>query len=166
MPGVVIPISAAILHDQAGYDAALENFSRRVMPFVSYEIDDKTGALTISNETAWLYRYPDLTCQIEALGTWFESAVRTELVDELHFLRAMDAAIAGMREVVELPDQREALFLKLCVQSTRDNRGFVLSKAKRSLFAELTDAEVSGLQAAISAAFAETGLGSGGSGGA
>jgi hypothetical protein len=154
-PGVVIPVSAAILHDQTGYDAALEDFSRKVMPFVNYEIDDKTGTLTVANETAWLYRYPDLTCQIEALGVWFERAVKTELVEELNFLRAMDDARAGMREVVELPDQREALFLKLCVQSSRDNRGFVLSKAKRALFADLTDAEVGGLEAAISAAFAE-----------
>jgi hypothetical protein len=152
---VVIPISAAILHDEAGYSAALETLSRRVMPFVDYEIDDKTGALAITNETAWLYRYPDLTRQIEALGVWFEQAVKTELVEELHVLRAMDAAIIGMREVVELPDQREALFLKLCVQSSKDDRGFVLSKTKRPLFAELTDAEVSGLEAAITAAFAD-----------
>lgn len=154
-PGVVIPVSAAILHDQAGYDAALESFSRRVMPFVQYEIDDKTGTLTVTNDTAWLYRYPDLTCQVEALGLWFERAVKTELVEELNFLRAMDDARAGMREVVELPDQREALFLKLCVQNSRDNRGFVLSKAKRALFADLTDAEVAGLQTAIASAFAE-----------
>jgi hypothetical protein len=153
--GVVIPVSAAILNDTAGYDAALEAFSARIMPFVQYRIDDKTGALSIENETAWLYRYPDLTTQVEALCGWFETAVSTELVHELAVLHAIDAAKAGMREVVELPDQREDLFLKLCVQSERDGRGFVLSKAKRAHFSDLSDDEVASLEAAIAEAFAQ-----------
>ncbi|HKY40888.1 MAG TPA: Fic family protein [Polyangiaceae bacterium] len=152
-PEVVVPVSAAILHDPAGYDAALETFSKRIMPFIAFEIDDRTGELTVSNETAWLYRYPDLTAHVEALCGWFHTAVTTELVEELNVLRAIDAAKAAMRDVVEMPDSREDLFLKLCVQSWRDGRGFVLSKTKRSLFAELTDDEVARLETAISEAF-------------
>ena len=38
--GLVIPTSAAILHDLAGYDAALEDFSTRILPWVDYTIDD------------------------------------------------------------------------------------------------------------------------------
>lgn len=154
-PGVVIPVSAAILNDTAGYDAALEAFSSKIMPFVSYRIDDRTGAMAIDNETAWLYRYPDLTLQVEALCGWFETAVSTELVQELAVLQAIDAAKAGMRDVVELPDQREYLFLKLCVQNGRAGRGFVLSKAKRALFVDLADGEIAALEATIAAAFAD-----------
>lgn len=109
----------------------------------------------IENDTAWLYRYPDLTAQVEALCGWFETAVSTELVQELAVLQAIDAAKAGMREVVELPDQREDLFLKLCVQNGRAGRGFTPSKAKRALFEDLTDAEIAELEAAIAAAFSE-----------
>ena len=60
-----------------------------------------------------------------------------------------------MRDVVELPDQREDLFLKLCVQNGRAGRGFVLSKAKRALFDELADNEITSLEAAIASAFSD-----------
>ena len=153
-PSVVIPVSAAILHDPAGYDTALEAFSRKIMPFIDYRIvEDKQEELVIDNVTDWLYRYPDLTVQVEALCGWFETAVSTELVQELRVLQAIDAAKAGMRDVVELPDQREDRFLKLCVQSGRDGRGYILSKTKRTLFAELSDAEIAALEAAIALAF-------------
>ncbi|HEY6081384.1 MAG TPA: hypothetical protein VIW29_21360, partial [Polyangiaceae bacterium] len=92
---------------------------------------------------------------MEALCGWFETAVSSELVQELAVLQAIDAAKAGMRDVVELPDQREDLFLKLCVQNGRAGRGFVLSKAKRALFDDLVDGEIASLEAAIAAAFSE-----------
>jgi hypothetical protein len=153
-PGVLIPTSAAILHDVAGYDVALEDLSRRIMPWIDYSIDEANGSLTVHNDTADLYRYPDLTVQIEALCGWFEAAVRTELVEELHTLRAIDEAKELMRQIVELPDQRENLFLRLCMQNFEAGRGYTLSKAKRaSLFAELEDEEVARLEAAIRSAF-------------
>lgn len=152
--GVVIPTSAAILHDQAGYDVALEDFSKRVMPFIEYVISRADGSVRVTNETAALYRYPDLTTQIEALCGWFESAVRTELVAELKTLRALDEARAAMREVVELPDQREGFFLRLCLQNHQAGRGYTLSQAKREkFFSDLEDAEVAELEAAIREAF-------------
>jgi Fic/DOC family len=152
-PGLVIPTSAAILHDLAGYDVALEDFSTRIMPFIRFSIDDADGSMTIANDTAHLYRYPDLTVQVEALCRWFESAVNTELVEELHTLRAIDDAKEAMRAIVELPDQRENLFLRICMQSFAAGRGYTLSKAKRTLFGELTDEEVNRLESAVRAAF-------------
>lgn len=154
--GVVIPISAAILHDQAGYDTALEDFSKRVMPLVSYRIDEAEGALHVLNDTLEFYRYPDLTVQVEALCGWYESAVRTELLEELEVLHAMDRAKTAMRTVVELPDQRENLFLRLCVQNNHAGRGFTLSGSKRDKFADLTESEIAGLQTAIREAFGDT----------
>lgn len=151
--GLVIPTSAAILHDLAGYDVALEDFSTRIMPFVDYTIDESDGSMAVHNDTADLYRYPDLTVQVESLCNWFESAVNTELVEELHTLRAIDDAKEAMRAIVELPDQRENLFLRICMQSFAAGRGYTISKAKRGLFAELTDAEVDALETAIRTAF-------------
>jgi hypothetical protein len=152
--GLVIPTSTAILHDLAGYDAALEDFSTRILPWVEYEIDDPDGSMTIHNDTVDLYRYPDLTAQVEALCGWFETAVRTELVEELHALRAIDDAKEAMRVIVELPDQRENLFIRLCMQNFAEGRGYTLSKAKREkLFSDLRDEEVTALEGAVRAAF-------------
>jgi hypothetical protein len=151
---VVIPTSAAILHDLAGYDAALESFSRPMLPWVDYRIDEADGAMTILNDTADLYRYPDLTVQIEALCGWFEAAVRTELVEELHALRAIDDAKEAMRAIVELPDQRENLFIRVCMQNFAEGRGHTLSKGKREkLFSDLTNEEITALEGAVGAAF-------------
>jgi hypothetical protein len=156
-PGVVIPTSAAILHDLPGYDVALEDFSKRIMPLVEHSIRPSDGELTVHNETVDLYRYPDLTVQVEALFEWFASAIRTELVEELHTMRAIDEAKQLMRLVVELPDQRENLLLQLCMQNFSEGRGYTLSKAKRTaLFSELTDDEVTRLEAAIHQAFTAT----------
>ena len=68
-------------------------------------------------------------------------------------LRAIDDAKEAMRAIVELPDQRENLFIRICMQSFAAGRDYTLSKAKRALFAELTDEEVSALEAALRTAF-------------
>jgi hypothetical protein len=82
--GVVIPTSAAILHDLSGYDVALEDYSTRIMPFINYTIDESDGSMVVQNDPADLYRFPDLAVQVESLCRWFESAVNTKLVEELH----------------------------------------------------------------------------------
>jgi hypothetical protein len=58
-----------------------------------------------------------------------------------------------MRTIVELPDQRENLFIRICMQSFEAGRGYTLSKAKRPLFAELTDDEIRKLETVVRAAF-------------
>lgn len=80
--------------------------------------------------------------------------MRTELVEELHALRAIDSAKEAMRSIVELPDQRENLFIRLCMQNAAAGRGYTLSKTKREgLFSDLTDSEVSMLESAVRTAF-------------
>lgn len=80
--------------------------------------------------------------------------MRTELVEELHALRAIDDAKEAMRQIVELPDQRENLFIRVCMQNFAEGRGYTLSKAKREkLFSDLTDEEVTALEGAAGSAF-------------
>jgi hypothetical protein len=53
-----------------------------------------------------------------------------------------------------LPDQRENLFIRLCMQNFAAGRGYTLSKAKRErLFSELTHAEISALEGPVLTAF-------------
>jgi hypothetical protein len=58
-----------------------------------------------------------------------------------------------MRAIVELPDQRENLFVRLCMQNFAEGRGYTLSKAKRELFSDLRDEEVTALEGAVRAGF-------------
>lgn len=142
-PRLVVPISA-VLHDDAhGYDRALESFSARILPFVD-RVFEGHGELRIDNDTDDLYRYPDLTAVCEATFAWLERAIEVELPAELEFLRRYDEVRERMREVVEMPDKKEQLFIKLCVSN-----GGRLSARKRPRFAELDDATVAALEAIV-----------------
>jgi hypothetical protein len=140
---LVVPISAVIHQDPAGYDRTLESFSARILPLIRYSLDDD-GELTINNDTDALYRYPDLTVVCEATFNWLERAIEVDLVAELAFLRLFDEARARMREIVEMPDKKEQLFIKLILRN-----GGRLSSHKRRLFAQLDDATIAALEAVV-----------------
>jgi fido (protein-threonine AMPylation protein) len=142
--GVIFPVSAVMLQDRQAYDAALEAFSKQLLPLIDYQID-REGRLTVKNETARHYRYMDLTVQAEALFEFIERVIQTDLVAELNFLRNYDAAKAAIQSIVDLPDRLIDLFIRLCLQ----NNG-VLSAAKRkSHFDMLTEDELNGMEKAV-----------------
>jgi hypothetical protein len=147
---LVVPISAVIHQDSAGYDQALESFSARILPLIRKTLDDD-GELTINNDTDDLYRYPDLTAVCQATFYWLERAIEVELVAELDFLRRFDEVRARMREVVEMPDKKEQLFIKLTLRN-----GGRLSPHKRRLFAQLDDATIAALEAIVTDAMGGT----------
>lgn len=142
-PNLVVPISAVIHQDAAGYDRALESFSARILPHIQYSLDDD-GELTIHDDTDALYRYPDLTEVCEATFEWLERAIEVDLVAELDFLRRFDEVRARMREVVEMPDKKEQLFIKLTLRN-----GGRLSPHERRHFAQLDDATIAALEAIV-----------------
>lgn len=144
--GVVFPISAVMLRDMAAYDRALEAFSRRISPLVRYAMDAEQR-ITVENQTADLYRFFDATPQTEYLFDCIEETIRRDLKHELDFLKFFDTAMNTVTEIVDMPNQRAALLIRLIYQ----NKGS-LSKPKRTLFAELTDEELVRIEAAICAA--------------
>lgn len=139
----IVPISSVLLNDPRSYDEALEDFSNRVMRHTRYTLNYE-GELTIKQSDVDLYRFPDLTVQAEATFAWLERSIEEDLVGELNFLRSLDQLLPRMREIVEMPDRKEQLFINLC----RSNGG-TLSKRKRAKFAELDDDVVAALEAVI-----------------
>ncbi len=139
----IVPISSVLLHDPRSYDAALEAFSTKVMRATGYALDHE-GALTITRADVDLYRYPDLTRQAEATFAGLERAIEEDLVQEIEFLRRLDEVRARMREILEMPDRKEQLFINLC-----RNNGGTLSRRKRAKFAELDDETITALEAVI-----------------
>ncbi len=144
--GVLFPVSATILKQLTKYDASLEVYSRRISQLVNYSLDEQ-GAMTVSENTGSFYRFPDLTAQAEALFGFIEDTISQELVAELDFLAVFDAAKSKIRNVVDMPDRKLDLFLRICM----DGKG-VLSKTKRILFAELTNKEIKKMQEIVNAA--------------
>jgi hypothetical protein len=133
--GVVFPVSATMLKNIGRYDATLEAYSNELNRHVEYRLDGH-GAMRVTNATATFYRYPDVTAQAEALFGFIRETIQFEMVAELEYLSAFDMARRRLREVVDMPDQRLNLFLRICLQG----KGH-LSKGKRNLFSELTSVE-------------------------
>lgn len=142
-PGIIIPISAVLLDDPMSYEAALEDFSRKVMKRAKYTLD-REGRLSVEELDVDLYRFPDLTVQATATFAWLERAIEENLLHEAEFLRRYDETVDRMRDLVEMPDRKEHLFIELC----RTNGG-KLSKRKRGHFAELDDELVAALEAVV-----------------
>lgn len=147
--GVILPVSAWMLKNLAGYDTCLEAYSRPLMEMLRYEID-LDDRLTVLNPDAVenIYRYPDMTPQVEYLTTAVEGALSQELEPELNFLFGYDAAKREMQAVVDIPDRKLDTLIKLL----HKNRG-TLSKNKRALYRELTDDELEKLTTSFRASF-------------
>lgn len=144
--GVVFPVSAVMLRDMRSYDAVLESYSRELMRHVEYRLD-REGSLHVPNDTARFYRYPDLTRVAEQLFAFIRDTIDREFTVELEYLTVFDAARRRLAEIVDMPDQRLDLFIRLCLQGNGR-----LSAAKRGRFGELTDAEIARMEAVVAGA--------------
>ena len=147
-PGIIIPVSAAMLENSADYDASLEAFSRRLMPLVDYTLDE-VGRMTVRNDTTNWYRYIDMTRQAEALFQFIERAIDTELADELAFLKNYDEAKSSIREIVDMPDRQIDLFIRFCLQ----NNGRLSRRKHASHFDFLTNEEIAAMEEAVQSAY-------------
>jgi hypothetical protein len=135
-PGLVLPVSAVMLQNPAAYDACLEAFSRPLLSLLDYSLDAR-GALTVHTDSAAFYRYFDATPAAEYLYAAVERAIDVDLQGEIDFLVRYDAAWHKLREIVDMPNRRLELFMKLCIA----NQGR-LAKGKRGQFPELRDDEI------------------------
>jgi hypothetical protein len=145
-PHLVVPISSVILRTPHDYDAVLEGFSRAVLPLVKCTVGDE-GELRIQSAPDDAHQFPDLTPQCEACFGWLETALEEDLPKELAFLSSFDEVRRKMRRIIEMPDRKELLFIKLCLQG-----GGRLSKTKRALFSELSDETIERLERVVAVA--------------
>lgn len=146
---VIFPVSAAIVRDQRSYDAVLESFSRPLFGAIDWAWTSERE-IVVRNDTAALYRYFDATLFAEYLYDRVVDTVRTDLREELGFIAVFDRAMEGVRAVVDMPDRRAGLLIRLMLQN-----GGRLSKAKRGQFEELNDDEIAGMERAVQAAMAD-----------
>jgi hypothetical protein len=142
--GMILPVSAYMLHNPGEYDAALERYSKPLSRLVDYTLnyDDE---MTVNNPDIvdGYYRFPDMTPQVEYLFHAVEQTITTELIAEVLFLQHYDEARTRIQAIVDLPDRQLDLMIKLLHQ----NNG-TLSKAKRPRFDYLTDDEIACMETA------------------
>lgn len=150
--GMVFPVSATMLKHSRDYDASLEEYSNSILPQIQYSLDSE-GKMVVHNETADLYRFMDLTAQVEALSSFIEMTIHEELTSELEFLRHYDTTKLLLRHIVDLPDRQMDLFMNLCVQFN----GRISAAKRASQFSKLTDAEIEAMEKVVRIGFEMSG---------
>jgi hypothetical protein len=143
--GIVFPVSAAMLRQRDKYDETLEHVSRPLLERIEYRLNPR-GAMTVLTDSAAFYRYLDMTRIAERLFEFIESTIEDELTGELDFLVSYGRIKRALQEIVDMPDRRLDLFIRLCTQ----NKGR-LAAGKRDEFNELSDAEVRSMEKAVQA---------------
>lgn len=141
--GLIFPVSATMLKKISRYNDTLEHFSKELMQHVEYTLDEN-GEMTVFNETAQFYRYQDMTFQSEGLFEFIRDTIEDELNTELEYLNIFDQAKNRMREIVDMPDRKLDLFIRICLQ----NRGRI-SKNKTAQFSMLTNDEINKLSTIV-----------------
>ena len=141
--GLICPISAVMLKNRHQYDCILETFSARLMPLLDYQIDAQ-GAVEVLNASSDFYRFIDYTPIVGYLSQVLEETIQSEWTHELDYLRRYDRWRCAMREVVDLPEKKANLFIRLVQQ----NNGTLASR-KRDLFEELSDEDIQRLEACL-----------------
>ncbi len=143
-PGLIFPVSATMLKQVLKYDETLEKFSRELMRHVEYDFGDN-GRITVSNETAKYYRYLNMTYQSERLYEFVSDTIEYELQPELEFLDIFEQSRRKIREIVDLPNKKLDLFIRLCIEGKGN-----ISHKKRKLFDYLTEEEFEEMEQIVS----------------
>lgn len=149
VPGeVMFPISAVMLSQPALYDQSLEAFSKPLLGVLDYKLDE-LGQMTVSGESGYFYQFMDLTPQAEHLLSFVEHTVDKDLGQQLDFLACYDKAKREIRTIVDMPDRKIDLFIKLC----RQNKGRLSPKKKSAHFEFLKPEELAALERAVLEAY-------------
>jgi hypothetical protein len=135
-PGVVFPVSAAILREIETYRAVLDAYSRPLLPFIEWR-PTKDGNIEVLNDTADYYRFFDATGHAEFLYHCVEQTVERDLPGEVAYLEAYDRFAREVQEIVDMPDRT----VELLHRFLRKGDGRLSKRGRENEFARLTDAE-------------------------
>ena len=135
--GLMFPVSAVMLNNPEGYNDSLEAFSLPLNRLVEYSLDE-LAQMTVHNDTAYWYRYIDMTAQAEALYDFVIQTIESELVEELSFLANYDSTKKAIQDVIDMPDRLIDLFIRICLE----NNGTLSANKRKSYFDFLSDDEL------------------------
>lgn len=146
-PGVVFPVSSAILERIDEYRTVLESYSSRLLPRIEWVPTEKFN-VEVVNDTADFYRFFDATPHAEFLYACVQKTIDEDLPHETAFLRNYDALRSRITDIVDMSESTIDLLFRFLQQ----NEGALSRRARDNEFKELTDHEV----AQIERAYAET----------
>ena len=148
-PGVVFPISAAILREIESYRTVLESYSRSLLSLIEWQ-PTESGNIEVLDETGDYYRFFDATAHSEFLYRCVEQTVGRDLPDEVAYLERYDRFASGVQELVDMPDSTVDLLHRFLGQ----NDGRLSKRGRTNEFAGLSDAETERIERLYAECFA------------
>ncbi|MET4702343.1 hypothetical protein ABIE65_005399 [Constrictibacter sp. MBR-5] len=141
-PGMVFPVSAAILDRIHDYRVVLESYSARLLPLIEWEPTEAHN-VRVLNDTADCYRFFDATPHAAFLYECVQRTIEVDLPAESAFLRNYDAFRVHVLEIVDMPERT----LDLLFRFLHQNQGVLSKRARDGEFANLTPDEIARVEA-------------------
>lgn len=135
--GMIFPVSAAILNRIDEYQSVLESYSSQRLDLIEWKSTEDHN-IKILNDTIDLYRYYDLTKQVEFLYECVEETIEHIIPEELDYLEKYDRMTKYVNTYLSLPDTKVDLLIKLLHQ----NNGHLSKNKRQKEFDNITDEEV------------------------
>ncbi|MGQ0712676.1 MAG: Fic family protein [Gemmatimonadaceae bacterium] len=136
-PGVVFPVSAAILRNIESYQAVLESYSKPLLKLIDWKATDK-GNVQVYNQTLEYYRYFDATPHAEFLYYAVRETINMDLPNEVAYIEAYEQFRDRVNAVVDMPDKT----IDLLHRFLRQGSGVLSKRAREKEFADLAEEEV------------------------
>ncbi len=149
-PGVVFPVSAAILERIEDYRRVLESYSKRLLPFVEWEPTQEMN-VRVLNDTGDFYRYFDATPHVEFLYSCVEKTIDIDLPQEAAFLKRYDLFKTRVESFIEMP----ASTIDLLFNFLKQNDGHLSKRAKEKEFFALQSNEIEYVEKAYASVFGD-----------
>jgi Fic/DOC family len=147
-PGVVFPVSAAILDRIDDYRQVLESYSRRLLPLIEWEPTPEFN-VRVLNDTGDFYRYFDATPHAEFLYACVHKTIEEDLPAETRFLQRYDDFRRQVEAFLDMPERLIDLLFRFLSQ----NDGRLSRRARAEEFSALTDQETRRVEAIYSQSF-------------
>jgi len=139
--GMIFPVSAAILNRIDEYQSILELYSSQRIDLIEWE-PTADHNVKILSDTIDIYRYYDLTIQVEFLYECIEETIEQIIPDELDYLEKYDRITQYINSYLSLPDTKVDLLIKFLDQ----NNGKLPKNKRQKEFNDLTDEETSSIE--------------------
>ena len=141
-PGIVFPVSAAILEQIDAYRSVLESYSQRLLPLTKWETTPGFN-VRVLNETGDFYRFFDATPHAEFLYACVRKTIEEDLPEETEFLRCYDQFKHRIEAFIEMPERMIDLLFRFLQQ----NNGRLSNRAREKEFDALTNVEAKQIEA-------------------
>lgn len=141
-PGIVFPVSGAILDRIGDYRRVLESYSARLLPLMKWRPTPRMN-VEVLNDTDDFYRFFDATPHAEFLFECVQRTIEYDLPHEAKFLELYDRFTTRVEAIVEMPASK----IDLLFNFLKQNGGRLSKRARTKEFGLLTDDEANAFEA-------------------